>query len=92
MALGTDDIEAAYRQLPCATPQFSVVALLDPTTEKVAYFTVPGLCFGLTASVNQFNRLPEAIVAICRRIFGLVNSHYVDDYATCEPEYAKRSA
>ena len=92
MALGTDDVEAAYRRLPCATPQFSVVALLDPHTGMVAYFTVPGLCFGLTASVNQFNRLPELIVAACRRIFGLVNSHYVDDYPTCEPSYAKCSA
>ena len=92
MALGTDDIEAAYRRLPCATPQYSVVALLDPQSGRVAYFVVPGLCFGLTASVNQFNRFPEAMTAIARRLLGLVASHYVDDYATCEPTFTRCSA
>ena len=47
----------AYRQCPVRTPQFVVAALRDPSTGRAAFFVLPGMAFGQTSSVNQFNRL-----------------------------------
>eukprot|EP00966_Prymnesium_polylepis_P119881 2770179-Prymnesium_polylepis.1 len=60
---GTDDISSAYRRCGSRTPQFTVVAQVDPDTMRTAFFLLPGMNFGLAAAVNQFNRLLELIVA-----------------------------
>ena len=86
--LGTEDIEMAYRQCPSRTPQFTVVCLADPATGEPAYFVLPGMNFGLASAVNQFNRIPEAVVAFLRRRCGVCVTHYFDDYCVAEPSFA----
>ena len=88
MAGGTDDIEMAYRRCPVRTPQFVVAALVDPSSGSTRFFVLPGMAFGQTASVNQFNRLPELVVHFLRCRCGVVNTHYFDDYAVVEPTFA----
>ena len=88
---GTDDIELAYRQCPVRTPQFVVACLADPSSGAARFFVLPGMAFGHTASVNQFNRLPELVVHFLRRRCGVVCTHYFDDYVTCEPSFAGSS-
>tara|TARA_B100000795_G_scaffold234968_1_gene194391 strand:- start:363 stop:2816 length:2454 start_codon:yes stop_codon:yes gene_type:complete len=88
MAGGTDDIEMAYRRCPVRTPQFVVAALVDPSTGQTRFFVLPGMAFGQTASVNQFNRLPELVVHFLRCRCGVSNTHYFDDYNVVEPDFA----
>ena len=87
MQLGTDDIVMAYRRLGNRTPQFGVVVQIDPSSGEARYFITPGLNFGLKAAVNQFNRIPELVVAFLRRRGGVVCTHYFDDYCVAEPDY-----
>ena len=88
---GTEDIEMAYRRCPCRTPRLTVVAQVNPDTGECAFFVVPGMNFGLSAAVNQFNRLPELVVAFLRRRCGISCTHYFDDYCVAEPDFAGRS-
>ena len=88
MAGGTDDIEMAYRRCPVRTPQFVVAALVDPSSGLTLFFVLPGMAFGQTASVNQFNRLPELVVHFLRCRCGVSNTHYFDDYTVVEPSFA----
>ena len=55
------------------------MALRNPAGE-CRFFFLRGLNFGLTASVNQFNRVPELVVAFLRRRCGVACTHYFDDY------------
>ena len=88
MAGGTDDIEMAYRRCPVRTPQFVVAALVHPSYGSTFFFVLPGMAFGQTASVNQFNRLPELVVHFLRCRCGVPNTHYFDDYTVVEPSFA----
>ena len=81
---GTDDLANAYRHVPSATPQFTVVMMPRPDGSP-AYFTLPGLNFGLASAVLQFNRFPELMVAVARRALGVVCTHFYDDYIVVEP-------
>ena len=50
-----------------------------------------GLPFGLAASVLQFNRPMEAMIAVLRRILGVPSAHYYDDVVNAGPAYAAKS-
>ena len=96
MEHGLEDLFAAYRRVPTSQPQFTLVALWrpDPTLEaggEVVYVEVPGHNFGLVSSVVNFNRAPEAFIAVARQLLGVVAEHYVDDFDTCEPTFAKKT-
>ncbi|CAE7939621.1 unnamed protein product, partial [Symbiodinium sp. KB8] len=53
----------AYRQVPIspAHRKWSVVALKDPSTGKVAFFVMVGHSFGLVSAVYNYNRRSAAI-------------------------------
>ena len=53
MIAGTEDWPNAYRAIPCSQPQYTCVALLNPDTNEVAWFTLPGFNFGLKSAVYQ---------------------------------------
>jgi len=88
----TEDISAAYKRCPGRAPCFSTVALWDPDRNHVAFVVVPGLNFGMVASVTQFNRVPALCTAIARRCLGIPCGAYFDDYACCEPNECGSSA
>jgi hypothetical protein len=87
---GTDDLANAYRHVPSCTPQFTVVMMPGPDGEP-AYFTLPGLNFGLASAVLQFNRFPELMVAAARRLLGVACTHFYDDYVVVEPSVSAAS-
>ncbi|KAL3930298.1 MAG: hypothetical protein SGPRY_001596 [Prymnesium sp.] len=62
----TDDLADAYRHVPCADPRFTGVAVPDPDTGRVGYFTMSGFNFGLNSAVLCFNRFPECMTAVAR--------------------------
>ena len=78
---GTDDIGAFYRIVPCATPQWTIVAVMSP--DGVRYFTIPSFNFGLASAPNQCCRVSEAALRIARAL-GLVCGKFVDDFASIE--------
>ena len=57
----TDDIASAYRQLRCAHPEYSVVAIWDTELRAVRYYTMYGHNFGRAGS--GFGRLGKVLVA-----------------------------
>ena len=72
---GTEDLADAYRHVPTADPRMTCFATADPTTGEPKYFTLPGFNFGLKAAVPQFNRFPEAMTAIARRLTRASSAH-----------------
>lgn len=88
MLLGTEDLEAAYRRVPTSQPQYTVVALRDPGTGELKFFTMAGHNFGLLSAVLNFNRVPEFFVHVCRRVLSVCTSHFFDDYPVCEPDFS----
>ena len=96
MEHGLEDLFAAYRRAPTSQPQFTLVALWRPdpkldTGGEVVYIEVPGHNFGLLAAVVNFNRAPEAFIAVARQLLGVVAEHYVDDFDMCEPTFAMKT-
>ena len=74
---GSEDQSEAYRSIPNAEHQLNmaVIGVVDPDDRnnakpnpKIVFTTVRGHLYGLKAAVNNFNRTPEIIVAIARRI------------------------
>ena len=88
---GTDDIEAAYRRISTAWPQYTVVSQWDPVARRVVFFTLPGFNFGLVSAVHCFNRYPVMVTRAMRRLFGWAGTGYFDDFCTVEPVFARAS-
>ena len=89
MQHGTDDASAAYRHIPTAQPEYTVVAVWDDDNKDVVYCEVPGFNFGLKSAVLNYNRFPEISIAVARRLLWVCTEHYFDDNDVCEPDYAK---
>ena len=83
----TDDVAAAYRQLRCAHPEYTVVAIWDTIEGGVRYYTMYGHNFGLKSAVLSFNRHTQLISWVARNWFGVCNAAYFDDVDTTEPAY-----
>eukprot|EP00973_Karenia_brevis_P091163 12406209-Karenia_brevis.AAC.1 len=81
--LSTDDQKDAYRMAPIAPNQlgFSVVAFMDPHKKCMVFAIAYALLFGLSASVNDYYRIPSFLVAFCRRAFATASWHFFDDVA-----------
>ena len=88
---GTDDVASAYRKVVNAEPEYTPVALTDPSTGKIAFFEVPGFNFGLKSAVVAFNSVMELTTAVLRRVYLVVCEHFYDDLVTCEPEFTGSS-
>ena len=98
MGGGTDDAFAAYRRIVTRDGEYTVIMLYVPrgalgvnSPACVRLFRVPGNNFGLVSAVLNFNRVPEATVAISRRLFGTPVTRFYDDHQTSEPSYARGS-
>lgn len=92
--LGTEDISAAYRRMPCAHPWFTVFAQWDPGVPgvrepSVQYFRLEGFNFGLKSAVVAFNRLAFCMQQSATRLLALCCASYFDDFCVAEPSFAK---
>ena len=88
------DERRAYRQVPISPDhrKWSVVALKDPSTGKVAFFVMVGHSFGLVSAVYNYNRRSAAITDILRRVFSVAAFNFYDDKYGFEPEDTATSA
>jgi len=78
---GLDDLLAAFRTLPTSEQQFNLFVTWNPHTlpPRLEYHYTYGFVFGLKASVTQFNRFPEVMTAVARKL-GVPAGHFFDDY------------
>jgi len=85
LAMGTDDMRSAYRQIPCSQQGYTVVCVYTfGKNPGPRFFPVYGFNFGHVSSVVQYNRAPELLVHAAQKLFLCVVEHYVDDYATID--------
>ena len=70
VGLSADDLADAYHGVPNIPSQMNlcVVAMRNRHTGKTYFYISKTHLFGLSAAVLNFNRLPEIITAICRRV------------------------
>jgi hypothetical protein len=82
------DERKAYRQIAVRPDQrkWSVIALRQPSSGKVAFFVMIGHSFGLVAAVYNYNRRSAAITDILRRLFFVAAFNFYDDKYGFEPE------
>ena len=80
LLIGLDDMRAAYRRIPVASPWFTVFAIWSFVRRRVEYYFLPGHTFGMASSVLNFNRFPHLLVAMSRTLFAVVCDHFFDDY------------
>ena len=86
--IATDDVAKAYRQVTCAQPWFTPVALRNPYTGEVEFFTMGGFNFGLATAPFQFDRVSHFLTHMCHQIGGATCTYYVDDIASADPSFA----
>jgi hypothetical protein len=83
-----DIIEAVYRRVCSAYPQFGAVCAIDPLTGEPMFFTMGGLNSGLATAPVLFSRVPRLVVQLLRRVLGVAVTHFYDGFYTCEPRFA----
>ena len=87
----TDDVELAYRRMPAAHPEATVVMLWDTRLNAVTYWMMDGHNFGLAAAVLSFNRYSQLVACVMRRVYGCPCAAYFDDYDITDQVAAGRS-
>ena len=84
------DHEGAYRQLPCRQPEHAYMILWTEDGPTLWRHNV--LLFGAVGSVWGYNRFGDALMNICRSLFGAPVIHYVDDFGSAEPDFSAPSS
>ena len=84
------DHEGAYRQLPCRQPEHAYMILWTEDGPTLWRHNV--LLFGAVGSVWGYNRFGDALMNICRSLFGVPVIHYVDDFGSAEPDFSAPSS
>ena len=85
---GADDLAYAYHGIPNCPTQLGlcVVAIMNPETQRIQFHISFTHLFGLSEAVVNFNRLPELLTAVCRRIGACPTWHFFDDQGCLEFE------
>ena len=70
VGLSADDSADAYHGVPNIPSQMNlcIVAVRNPHTGITEFYISRTHLFGLSAAVVHFNRLPEFMTAVCRRV------------------------
>ena len=90
---GTNDMRAAYRQLPNRPQELPglAIAYWDPEAKAVRYVLLRAHPFGLASAVLNFNRIPALGTAALRRMCGVCCTHFFDDVGTLDTVGARGS-
>ena len=80
----TDDLRKAYRFLPVAHMEYTVICIQDPDTRQACFFVVPGHNFGLLSAVVNFNSFSRFIVEASRSLGAVTVDGYYDDFTVDE--------
>ena len=88
VGLGADYLADAYHGIPNCPTQLGlcVVAIMNPESKIIQFQISFTHLFGLSAAVVNFNRLPELLTAVCRRIGACPTWHLFDDQGCLEFE------
>ena len=88
VGLSSDNLADAYHGVPNLPSQLNlcVVAIRNPHSGKTEFYVSKTHFFGLSAAVVNFKRLPELMIAICRRIGQAPSWHFFDDQGTLDFE------
>jgi hypothetical protein len=84
-----EDVPNAYRTVPAATPELTIVALAHPSSGVVWFFETRGLNFGLAAAGENFVRLPELLIMASRRLLAIPAALFIDDAQVVESEASR---
>jgi hypothetical protein len=92
--VGTEDVASAYRRILPDQPQFTIVALWDPSSPpgRVVYVQVHGFNFGLKSAVLHFNRYAIFVSRAATRMLRVCNAQYYDDFCVAEPAFTRGQA
>ena len=83
LSLWSQDLDAAYRQLPISVDSYSYTILHTPAGPTLwRHAAAP---FGAAASVWAFNRFADSMVSVSRRLLGIAVGHFVDDFTCIDP-------
>ena len=79
--LGSYDMRDAYRSIPNAASQEAVciIAYRDLASGNILFAVAAARLFGFSAAVNNFNRVPELLIAWSRRVGAAMTWHCFDD-------------
>ena len=82
---GTEDMKAAYRQLPNDPSETAglIIAYFDPDAQEVRYARLRAHPFG-SAAVLNFNRVPCFSAAVVRRVAAVATCNYFDDFGVLD--------
>jgi len=91
LCLGSEDEDTAFRRVPTAQPEMTVVALYSPEQGEVVFHQVFGYNFGLVSSVLNFNRVSCFVSWVTASIFAVPLTNYFDDFIITDIEAAGSS-
>ena len=93
LAVGTADMQSAYRQIPNLPEEGAglVVAYFDPDLGQTRYVILRAHPYGLAAAALNFNRVPALATALCRRVVGVCCTHYFDDTGLLDNQCSRGS-
>ena len=88
------DLANAYKQLPVhpADAGVSVIAVQQPSSERVHLYRALSLMFGETGAVYGFLRVSRALATLAARLFNLIVVEFFDDFTQLEPSLTASSA
>ena len=88
---GGEDMEDAYRTLPCTVEDLpvNVAAIRHPETQTWTFLQMWAVLFGFESAVLQFGRWSKFCEGAGRRLLSLLWSLYVDDGQQCDLQAAK---
>ncbi len=87
------DHKSAYKQIPIRIEDIPLCSIFCADLEgKVQCFRNFTLPFGLTAAVNEYNRVSQAVTFLHCKIFKCVTLGYFDDFCGAEQAATSQSA
>jgi len=92
LSISLDDVSNAFRQIPTAQPEYTVVAIYSVKHRAVRFYPVFGHNFGLISAVFNFCRLPKFVTAVAARWLSVASDAYYDDYLLCDTVASNGSA
>ncbi|CAE7557407.1 Dnmt3b [Symbiodinium sp. CCMP2456] len=83
---GTDDMSAAYRQIPNSPleQQAMIIAYFDEDHSELRFAKLRAHPYGLASAVLNFNRVPLLLAAWARGAGGVCCTNYFDDSGTLD--------